>query len=302
MRHTSFFAAVAVACALCVQAVPSADAADPTDRAARDAAVAAAQPAVAAARKAAKGDKAACQALKTARESLEPFAAVVRGVHSHKTEGTRDPQLATVWNDLLTISEFHGVPGKPEFVLDRHEILWQRYYMGLPTGSAWSWKYNTDAKNNDQLHMFVDQKRPNGQKLRHIKVWTYRWDTVYSGVGGENTKGLAKMMHEVDRDSTAKSGRKVSPAVTAKRMSAEFDRVYYYFVEGFDVDEEKKLRRDNYYMKGDNLSFNLEVISYLDPTDGDDEVTKWQCGSDSDPEIKAVLESLTLNPAKKSKK
>jgi hypothetical protein len=149
--------------------------------------------------------------------------------------------------------------------------------------------------------MFVTQKRPNGQKLRYIKVWTYRWDTVYSGVGGENSKGLAKMMHEVDRDSTAKSKRKVSPEVTARKLNAEFSRVYYYFVEGLDVDEEKKLRRDNYYMKGDNLTFNFEVISYLDATEGDDEVTKWQSGDD-DPEIKAVLESLVTNPGHKAKK
>ena len=295
MRIRKLLAPAVLACLSYATVVPARGAPDESkDPAARDAAVREAMPIVEAARKAAKGNADTCKALKAARASLEPFAAATRAAHWSEI-GEKSVAFANTWDALLTLSEFHGAPGKPEFVLDRNEILWKRYLLGLPIGNAWSWEYNTNAKDKDQLHMFVNQKRPNGQKLRQIKVWTYRWDTVYSGVGGENSKGLAKMMHDVDRDSTAKSGRKVSPEVTAKKLNAEFDRVYYYFVEGLDVDEEKHLRRDNYYMKGNNLTFNFEVITYLDPTDGDDEVTKWQAGQ-TDPEVKAVLESLVSNP------
>ena len=293
MRISSWFAVPALGWALAVSSAPAAVAAD--DGAARAAAVTAARPVIAAARKAAQGGKETYKALKEARAAMEPFASAVRAGHWDESKGTKDAAFAVAWNELITVCEYHGVVGKPEYVLGRNEILWKRYQLGLPNGSAWSWKYNPDTKDNDQLHMFVNQVRPNGQKLRQIKVWTYRWDTVYSGVGGENYKGLAKMMHEVDRDITAKSGRKSSTAVNAKRLNAEFDRVYYYFVEGLDVGEEKRLHRDNYYMKGLNVSFNFEVITYMDPTEGDDGVTKWQCG-ENDPEIAAVLGSLVSNP------
>jgi hypothetical protein len=301
MRIHALLALTVLGCLSYATVVPAQGAPDDSkDPASRDSAVRDAMPVVAAARKAAKGDAETCKALKAARASLEPFASATRAAHWAES-GDKSVAFANTWNSLLTLSEFHGVPSKPEYVLDRHEVIWKRYLLGLPTGNAWSWTYNTNPKDNDQLHMFVTQKRPNGEKLRYIKVWTYKWDTVYSGVGGENSKGLAKMMHEVDRDSTAKSGRKVSAAVTAKRLSAEFDRVYYYFVEGLDVDEEKRLRRDNYYMKGKNLTFNFEVITYLDPMQGDDEVTKWETG-ETDPEIKAVLESLVSNPNYKAGK
>lgn len=267
------------------------------DAESRKAAVASAKTVVADARKAKQGHPDAQKALKAARASLEPFMGDARA--ALKSGSRADAAgwffLTKLWNELLTVSAYHGLSVKGAYALRSDEILWKRYLLGLPANEAWSWRYNADSKNNDQLHMFVDQMRPNGKPLRRIKVWTYRWDTVYSGVGGENYKGLAKMMHEVDRDSTAKTKRKSSPAVTARKLNGEFSRVYYYFVEGFDVDAEQTLRRDNYYMKGDNLSFNFEVISYLDPTEGDDEVTKWQCG-ESDPEIEAVLESLAANP------
>lgn len=299
MRITSSLAALTFAFALTAAAAPAEVAAE--EGAGRDAAVIEARKVVEAARKAPKGQAETTKALKEARASLEPFASGIRAAHWDPGKGEKNVAFAATWNGILTLCGFHGVSGKFEFVLDRNEVLWKRYHLGLPTSTAWSWKYNADPKNNDQLHMFVDQQRPNGKKLRQIKVWTYRWDTVYSGVGGENYKGLAKMMFDVDRDITARSKRKSSNAVTAKRMNAEFDRVYYYFVEGLDVDEEKRLRRDNYYMKGSNLSFNFEVITYLDPTEGDDEVTKWQCG-EGDPEIAAVLESLVSNPEHKSAK
>ena len=66
-------------------------------------------------------------------------------------------------------------------------------------------------------------------------------------------------------------------------------------------DEEKRLRRDNYYMKGDNLTFNFEVITYMDPAKDDDAITLWQRG-ESDPEIAAVLESLVSNPGYEKRK
>lgn len=264
----------------------------------RAAAIEAAKPVIAAARKARQGDADTTTALREVRKTLDDYVDDVRKAHWESSKEGRSEALAVVWNELLTVAKYHGVDFKEAYILDSTPAIDGRYRIGLLPGDVWSTSPNTDAKTADQLRQLFTQKRPGGGPLREIKVWVYKWNTVYSGVGGENYKGLAKMMHEYDRDSTAKKGRKSSRSIGTRKINSEFSRAYYYFIEGFDVDEEQNLRRDNYYMKGDSISFNFEVITHIDPAKGDDDVTKWQAGED-DPEIEAVLSSLSSPPEKK---
>ena len=82
-----------------------------------------------------------------------------------------------------------------------------------------------------------------------------------------------------------------STRVTARRLSRDFPRAYYYFVEGHDNDEKARIRRRSYYVKGDAWTVNVEVIDFLDRADKDDACTAWMRTVDG-PECDAFLRSL----------
>ena len=225
------------------------------------------------AKKAAQEDKEAVKALEEAMklnadrvdDLREQFEAkkVVRG---------EDSRLSVLWNRAVTALHYHGEKTKHEYLLEYRRI-WSKSGLafGTPHGSTWTVKRGTGS----QHVLSIFQREHGGETICHVKIWRYEWDTVYSGVGGENYKKLAKEMHELDRDSMAKKGRKASRRVTAKRLNSEFSRAQYYYVQGFDVDLEATIRRRNYYLKDDSTTYNLELIEYLDPKKSDDAVSGW---------------------------
>ncbi len=229
--------------------------------------------ALVAARAAPQGDKEAVKALTAALTAVAPAAGDLRKlILDDQRAAYAQIRFAQAWNDSLNALQYHGANTQHEYVLvTARTNTTGGISMRLPLSALWTWKY----PKTDQHILSVMQYGNKSKLLRHMKIWRYRWDTLYSGVGGENYSKLAKVMHELDRDSMAKQGRKASTRVTAKRLNAEFSRAQFYFVEGFDVDEEARIRRRNYYVKAPNTTYNFEVIDYLDAVPGEDPVTAW---------------------------
>ncbi len=218
--------------------------------------------------------------------------AVVTAYAAPKGSGIETPRgagrLASMWNELLTVSHYHGLKPKDRYAL-RPFLQVRGARFGVPYSGLWT----PGRGDGDQLATQIYRKTPDGDTVRHIKVWAYRWDTIYSGVGGENYKKLAKEMHELDRDSMSKKGRKASTKVQTKRLNKEITRSYYYYVQGFDVDLEKTIRRRNYYIKGKNITLNFEVIDMFDPEEGEDPVTQW-VRTQEDPETAPLLATISF--------
>jgi len=266
------------------------------DALARKKAVATAVKVVKDARKKPSGDAETLEAIAEARAALDPWADSIRKAYWGGKAKDRDAAFGKVWNEILTVASFHGKKVKARYILAKTPIIWKRYLVGLPVGGKWMTSYTGSGEVSSQLNMFIRQERPGGVLLREIKIWTYSWNTVYSGVGGENSKKLAKVMHEVDRDSVARKGRKASKGVKARRLNKEMKRVYYYFVEGLNVGAEAHLRRQSFYFKGEHAyTYCFEVITHLDPVKNDDRVTTWQTEADRR-EFDAVMASLVPNP------
>ena len=143
--------------------------------------------------------------------------------------------------------------------------------------------------------MEMTRSRPNRKLLRRIKLWRYRWDTRYSGVGGENYKQLAEEIFEIDREIAKDHGFKASKKLTIKKLNREFSRAYYYFMEEIDKELKAKVRTHNYYIKGKTATFNFEVTDVLAVYENDDDVTRWLT-TEEGPEVMALLRSVARNP------
>ncbi len=162
--------------------------------------------------------------------------------------------------------------------------------MAIPITPYWKLAYSR----SDQLVATITQKRPSGSTLRIIKLWRYKWDTNYSGVGGENYKKLAEAIWVTDRRVARLTGGKASSSLRVKKLSRAFPRAYYYEVEMFDEDLETQVRRREYYIKGKSATFNFEITDLWAKAADDDPLTRFQVEGEG-VELMHFLESLTLN-------
>jgi hypothetical protein len=254
-------------------------------------AVALLEKATEAARAATRGDKAAVKALAGALEAAAVHAGpLLKSTADGLSVPRRQEPFAAAWNEAVTVMRFHGgAPARAYVLSPVHSFSSGGIRLGLPVSARWSYAYTGE---DDQHLLSITQKGASGETLCLVKLWVYRWNVVYSGIGGENYVGLAKVMHELDRDATLAKGRKVSPRVTTVRLNAHFPRAQYYHVEGFDMDEVRTVRRRNYYLKDRSRTYCVELIEYRDPAPKDDAVDAWQRDGDACPERRAFLESI----------
>jgi hypothetical protein len=203
-------------------------------------------------------------------------------------EGFRNPGFQTLWNDAVSLGNYHGLKGIPAFQLEPKTMTAFPIQMGLPVGRGWEFRELRPGK-DDQLWGDITRTLPGGRLVREIKIWVYKWTTVYSGVGGENAKELAEGNMEVDRGTMKKVAFRSNRIVTA-RMGRGFPKTSYYEIVG----EDEKLgpvRRRNYYVKGTTTTYNFEVIELRRTEASDDPWTRWQVEG-NDPELDAVLEAM----------
>jgi hypothetical protein len=258
-----------------------------------DAAVKRAKPLVAKARKAERKAKEAKEALREAEAAMRPYAKAVReGCWTLKKVPKRLRPFAETWNEMVTVGRYHGVKTKGGYILERIRFAYHGLLGGVPVSSRWRWKWPS----TDQLSVHFRLLRPGSDSvLRYIKVWRYRWDTLYSGVGGENAKELAEEILELEKIDARREGRKVSKKVTVRKLNRHFRRCYYYYAETFDVDLEEHVVSRNFYFKGKTATFCVEVIDRKKAA-GDDAVTLWRL-EDEGVEVRAFLDTIHRNPA-----
>jgi hypothetical protein len=231
------------------------------------------------------------RALKAAFKELKPFVSATRKrIKSGKTTTREVRDFAAKLNELLTVSKMHGVSHPAKYICWSRTLARQRLLVEVPVSRHWKIKYHS----RDQHVATVTQTRPNGKPLRVMKVWRYKWNTIYSGVGGENCKKLAEVILEQDRLEAKLAGGKASSKVRVKKLSTEFKRAYWYEVKLFDSDLDANVRRREIYIKGVSATINLEIVDHWSSQPGDDAVTAFQMKGDG-PEIMHLLKSLKLN-------
>ncbi|MDJ0521903.1 MAG: hypothetical protein QNJ90_07485 [Planctomycetota bacterium] len=200
-------------------------------------------------------------------------------------------RFAYAWNELVTLARYHGVKVKPSYVTRQLPIGYWRLLIDVPITPRWRWRWPKE----DQHTVALTVAAVNGKPMRKIDLWRYKWDTIYSGVGGENAKKLAQELYKIDRDIAHKMTRKASKKMVAKRLNKHFSRAWYYWAQDFDEKLNAPTKRHNYYIKGKTATFNLEVI--------DIDSISWELGPvsawmerEGDPEVAHVLASVRLNP------
>lgn len=231
------------------------------------------------------------RALKAAFKELKPFVSAIRKrIKSGKTTNREAREFAAKFNELLTVSKMHGVSHPAKYICWRRTLARKRLLVELPVSPHWTIKYHR----RDQHVATVTQTRPNGKPLRVMKVWRYKWNTIYSGVGGENCKKLAEVILEEDRLEAKLAGGKASSKVRVKKLSTEFKRAYWYEVKLFDSTLDANIRRREIYIKGVSATINFEIVDHWSSQPGDDAVTAFQMKGEG-VELMYLLKSLKLN-------
>jgi hypothetical protein len=160
--------------------------------------------------------------------------------------------------------------------------------MGLPVGRGWKFQPMRPGQ-DDQQWGAITRTLGEAKKVREIKIWVYSWNTVYSGVGGENAKGMAEMMMESDRFGMKKVSFRSNRIVTA-RMGRGFPKTSFYEISGED-EAFGPMRRRNYYAKGTTSTYCFEVLEYRKTEAAPGSYERWQAEGD-DPELDAVLDAM----------
>jgi hypothetical protein len=204
-------------------------------------------------------------------------------------EGLKEDGFRGMWNLLITLGHFHGLKAVPtEYQLDKGAVPSQPVRYALPAGRGWDAR--NPAEKSDQLWKEITKTLPNGRVVRHIKVWVYNWMTVYSGIPGENEKGLAEEGLKADRSTAVKITFR-SNEVVKGRLGRGMPKAYFYEVSGVDK-ELGPVRRRNFYVKGTSKTFCIEVIELRKLGIDDDAWTQYQTAGEQDYELDAVLDSF----------
>ncbi len=251
------------------------------------------------ARQATRGDAKTVADLATARAALTAWADDVRTAHWRGPSDQRNDAFAAVWNELLTVSRYHGQKFDDDYVIDRLAIIWDRLLIGMPACSTWSYTRLKPPFERVFPIRFV-QQRPGGERLRIVSLKTFLWKEDYEGVAGSDGKLLARNGLKADRNRIKKKGRKNGKRVRVVRLNDEFVKVHSYFLEGEHSSEDRRVRLEGYYLKGDQWTCRVRIETFLDPAEGDDDVTAWQMERTC-PELAALLGSAAQNPATKGK-
>jgi hypothetical protein len=265
------------------------------DPAATDSATDRTQEAIERAKTAPRSDKEIQAFLKAEVAALAPVTANVRawmeGPDDTGTNANRPPDhrhaFASAWNDLFTLSHLHGVPPPKAKLFMRPRKMDDRLEYRYPVSTRWS----ADLPGEDQKRLVLTQKGFGGAVLRTLNVHVYRWDTTYSGVGGENCQKLAEVLWKLDKEIYANRARDASRGVEVKRLNAKIPRSYYYFARGVDPEKETLTKVQNWYFKGKRHTYALELIENLDEKVAKVEADKW-LQAEGNVEIAAVLDSF----------
>jgi hypothetical protein len=203
-------------------------------------------------------------------------------------DGFEQVAFVRAWNELASLFHYHGVKGGPEHRMRSVTMQVLPIRFAYPAERGWTFQEKYPGKDDQQWGELV--KRIGAERpVRIVKIWMYRWDTVYSDVGGENAKKIAEGNMEYDRAKFKKVTFRSDRIVTA-RLSRGFPKTSYYEIVG-DDESYGPARRRNYYVKGKSATYNFEVIEIRRTEEADDPWTAWQAAGESC-ELDAVLASI----------
>ncbi|MCP5070931.1 MAG: hypothetical protein GY946_30575 [bacterium] len=246
------------------------------------------RPFLEAARAAKRSSPEAKRAVKAGIAPLRPYAKTMRKVFARESARPGDHHwfYAYAFNELLTLGEYHKSRVREEYI--GRWIGTGKGYMQMlmPARGQWGIKFHADE---EQHCSTLTQKDAKGRIISKVQVHRYKWNTLYSGVGGENARKLADDIRELDLESAKEDGDKCS-SVKVKKFSKHLPRSHYYRVTYKDPKIGFAIIRDEHYVKGDRATFNIVVVSYRQELQDADAFAKWQ--STEQPELKWMLSTM----------
>ena len=248
----------------------------------------AARPYLEAALREEQGSSAAKKAVKAGIDLLRPHAKTVREVYSESGKGRSDQHwfYADVFNQLLTLAKYHKSRIRESYI---GYWAWSgkgNMQLLVPVRRGWTIKYHDDK---DQHCSSISQRDPNKDLIALVQVHRYKWNTTYSGVGGENARKLAEGIHESDRESAREDGDRCTGLKT-KRFNKHFTRSHYYRVKYKDPKVGFAFYRDEYYVKGTWSTFNIVVLTYRTKAQDKSPFEKWR--AEEHPELEWLLSTM----------
>ncbi len=246
--------------------------------------------AVATARSAKQACPAAKTAVKSAMKVLRPHAKAMRIAYVKAEERMKGVyrQFAGHFNEALTLAAYHKVTVREAYIAYARRIGFGRLDSLIPVSPHWRWDFPEDE---DQHCVTITQARRSGGVLAQIEVHRYKWNTIYSGVGGENAEKLADVLCEIDDDIARDDGDKCS-RVKVKKFSRNFKRSHFYKVTYKDPAPGKPAVREEYYVKGRTATFNFQITYHQPKMKEPDAFTLWQ--SKTRPESRWMLDSIKI--------
>lgn len=249
------------------------------------------QGALATARSAKRSCPAAKAAVKEGLALLRPHAKAMRVAFVKMEKAMTKDHIYYAWffNEFLTLAAYHKVTVREAYIAYARTLGLGRLDSMIPVGRLWDWDYPEDE---DQHTVTITQKRASGGVLCQIEVHRYKWNTRYSGVGGENAKKLADVLCDIDDGIARDDGDKCSK-LKVKKFNRNYKRAHFYKVDYKDPAPGKPLVREEYYVKGRRTTFNFQITIYQPKLKKPDPFTLWQ--TKARPEARWMLESITAS-------
>ena len=199
-------------------------------------------------------------------------------------------EYAAAWNDLLTLARHHGVAtGKERHLVKERKPAFWNLLATFPVSGRWRIEYPEE----DQKSAVLTQKNASGKTIRTVVFYRYRWNTTYSGIGGENAQKLAEVLWKLECEVYAERARDASRSVEIRNLNKNVARSYYYFVRGPDPDDKREKRTRSWYFKGKRNTFCVQVIDELDASLATTELDR-ALQAEADPEIALVIDSISM--------
>jgi len=253
-----------------------------------DEALAWSKPAIEAARKAKSAETS---------DVVKGIRRAVDWMQPHFKAGSSIDAWAAAWNEALTLSRFHQLKPTFDYAMEQVTAVRNSIQFGVPKGRGWRFDAKTPGK-DEQSWGVVSRTLSDGRKAADIDISEYRFDTIYSGTGGENAAELAKDRLLYDREQFSKVDSSSQQAAT-RSLGKGFSRAYYVEVVGTLAKDAGPGRMRTWFTKGKVRTYAFDVTEFRATAPTDDPFVAWQ-KSVEDPELEAVLRSIDeVEPKKK---
>lgn len=217
-------------------------------------------------------------------ELAEPLRAPVLG--STRWAKGAYSEFIKLFNRAVLLHGFFDTKCKEDFICWQLEVGYRRMVMLIPAEMGWGWKWSKE----EQLSVTMTCRNRHRRMISEIEIWYYRWDTLYSGVGGENAKKLAERIRDIDVSKAKEKGGKVS-RIKIQRLSRDISRAYVYTIRDAKRTSDCSLIKREIYVKGRTATFNIATREAVKAHDSESKFDAWRRSS-GDADLDFMLSSL----------